>query len=840
LGWLRSHRKSLATGRVGYAQGAVALVIVGCLFVLGSVTGGPFAVAQSWLFGAYQRLWPPERSSSRTVVIEIDDESIRRFGQWPWPRDLLATLLTNLQGARAVGVDILMPDADRLSADDWIKRHGVAAPDLQAALGALPRPDEALEMALRTHAAVLAMAVDGNRRDPGSAAPANLNPVREHGDFAVSALPSATSVSWPLPILAAAAQGMGIVSAPSGYGEISVLPVAIDVGGTVVPGFAADLLRVALNAPSMILSGYGGMLSGASIGGVSFRVDPSGGVRPRFVGEGRLTTVKAYRVLDAGPERSLVHGKIAVVGVTAAGVGEPFRIAPGSLETSPAIQAEMIESLLAGDTLWRPFWAGPTERMVGLAFGLAAGFLLGRIRYTIFVSGFASALLIIVAGSIWLFQRHGILLDWVFPACNLVLLSLSSSAARIGVEAKIQRQHDAELAIERVRRAAIERELALRTEAETLRQSLALAVDAARLGVWDADLPAGTWHHSRRHDAILGLTSPPRRWSPDILLNQVVPEDRALTARSLAEGQASGPLQVECRIRHSDGSVGYVHILGRFWKDQHGVPSRVAGVVVDITKQRELELRLRQGEKLRAVGLLAGGVAHNFNNLLTVVLGNLELASGRLNSSNRTGALIGNAIEAAQKSASIARQLLAFARLQPLNPKPVDAEELLREIFRLLRSALPPTIEASLQMASGLGTVRIDPVDFELTLLNLTMNARDAMPAGGHLVVNASAQGVCDRRLGLDGDFLLLEVRDNGEGMSPETVSNVFEPFFTTKPIGEGTGLGLSQVHGFAHQSGGAVDIESVPGLGTCVRLYLPLTKREARPIEPRQREALS
>ena len=382
--------------------------------------------------------------------------------------------------------------------------------------------------------------------------------------------------------------------------------------------------------------------------------------------------------------------------------------------------------------------------------------------------------------------------------------------------------------------------MALQTETETLRQSLAFAVDAARLGVWDADLHGGVWHHSERHDTILALTAPPERWSPDVLLSRVVPEDRAAVESSLKEGQLSGPLQFECGISRQDGSLGYVHVLGRFWNDSEGVPSRVAGVVADITKLRETELRLRQGEKMRAIGLLAGGVAHNFNNLMTVVLGNLELASGRLDESSRTGQLLGNAIEAARKSAAIARQLLAFARLQPLNPKPVDAHELLQGIFPLLRSALPTSVRTVLEMAPDLGMVRIDSVDFELTLLNLAINARDAMPGGGHLVVRAFNQTMRDARLGLDGDFLVVEVTDDGAGMAPETKSNVFKPFFTTKPVGKGTGLGLSQVHGFAHQSGGAVDIDSVLGEGTCVRLYLPLMKQKARSAGTRQKEVFS
>jgi signal transduction histidine kinase len=830
----------LAVERIGTAQFAVVLTLAACLFVFDAIVGRPFEAARNWAFDAYQRQWPPDRSASRTVVVEIDEESIRRYGQWPWPRDLLAALLSEVRGASAVGIDVLMPDADRLSPDDLIKRHRIAAPALRDALLGLPRPDETLAAALRAGPTVLAMTVD-DRGGVGSSASSVANPVREHGDFAEANLPHASGVSWPLPILAEAAHAVGIVSASlENSGNMEKVPVVIEVGGTVLPGFAVELIRVALNAGSIVLGARDGVLSAVSINATTFHVDQSGGVRPRFIGETRLTTMKAHQLLDHSDERSKLQGKIVIIGVTAPGVGETFRIPLGTLETSSVIQAEMIESVLAGDTLWRPFWAGPAERVVGLLAGLAAGLLLGRVRYRVYVSAMAGGSLILVGGSVWAFRSYGVLLDWVFPICNLVVLCLAASTASVGVEVAARQRREAELATERVRRAGLEREMELRTETEALRQSLAFAVEAARLGVWDADLRNGAWRHSPRHDTILGLNQAPLRWSPDILLNRVVPEDRAMAARSLAEGQASGSLQVECGIRRPDGSLGYVQILGRFWKDPEGVPNRVAGVVVDVTKQRELELRLRQGEKLQAVGLLAGGVAHNFNNLLTVVLGSLELASGKLDHSSRTGVLISNAIEAAQKSTAIARHLLAFARLQPLNPKPADAAELLKGIFLLLRNALPPTVTANLEMAATLGTVSIDPVDFELTLLNLVMNSRDAMPSGGHLLLRAFNQGIHDKRLGLDGEFLVLEVKDDGEGMSPEIVSNAFEPFFTTKQVGEGTGLGLSQVHGFAHQSGGAVDIESAPRRGTCVRLYLPLTKQEALPAEARLKEVSS
>ncbi|HEY4044268.1 MAG TPA: CHASE2 domain-containing protein [Rhodopila sp.] len=298
----------------------------------------------------------------------------------------------------------------------------------------------------------------------------------------------------------------------------------------------------------------------------------------------------------------MLRGKIVVIGVSATGIGQTIRTPLGEHESSPAIQAETIESILAGDVLWRPFWAKPAERAAGVLLGLAGGLLLGRVRHRTYLAAFAGASLLLPSVPVWAFRQQGLLLDWVFPSFCLGVCALAASTARVGVEVAAWRRHEAELAIERARRAVLKREVALRGEAGSLRQSLAFAVDAAQLGVWDADLLDGSWRHSARFDAILGLNTSPSGWSPDIVLNRVVPADRASAQRSLIEGKASGPLQLECGIRRSDGSIGYIHIHGRFWMDAEGVPNWVAGVVAEISTQRELELRLRQGEKNAGCG----------------------------------------------------------------------------------------------------------------------------------------------------------------------------------------------------------------------------------------------
>ena len=185
---LRSHGEFLASKRSGLAQGVVVCAAIGSLFLLDILGGEPFDATRNSLFDTYQRQWPPDRSMSRTVVVEIDEELIRRFGQWPWPRDLLAALLTDVQGAGSVGIDVLMPDPDRLSPNDIIERDHIEAPALREALLGLPRPDEALATALRAQPTVLAMTVD-DRESTQVSQLISVSPVRQQGDFAEAILP---------------------------------------------------------------------------------------------------------------------------------------------------------------------------------------------------------------------------------------------------------------------------------------------------------------------------------------------------------------------------------------------------------------------------------------------------------------------------------------------------------------------------------------------------------------------------------------------------------------------------------------------------------------------------
>ena len=251
-----------------------------------------------------------------------------------------------------------------------------------------------------------------------------------------------------------------------------------------------------------------------------------------------------------------------------------------------------------------------------------------------------------------------------------------------------------------------------------------------------------------------------------------------------------------------------------------------------------LNERLRRSQRLEAVGQLTGGLAHDFNNLLTVVMGNAEALHAELAANPRLAALAGMVLDAATRGSQLTQHLLAFARKQPLDPRSVDVDELVAGFDPLLRHTLGEHIDIKLARGAGLWRALIDPAQLENAVLNLSLNARDAMPGGGQLTIetanaNLDADFVAEHGDVEPGSYVVLSVTDTGTGISPENVLRVFEPFYTTKEPGKGTGLGLAMVYGFIKQSGGHVTIDSRPGEGTAVRLYLPRAPETAAPVDP-------
>lgn len=400
---------------------------------------------------------------------------------------------------------------------------------------------------------------------------------------------------------------------------------------------------------------------------------------------------------------------------------------------------------------------------------------------------------------------------------------------------------------------------------------LQTALNAGRLGSWELDLASKTLICSARCKAIFGY-EPDDIFDYDLLIAGVHPDDRERIKAAIQDTIDSGR---ECALEHrvvwKDGSSHWAAINAKLYRDRSGVAVKMVGVCADITERMEvlekqrlinetLELRvaertaellkahetmmaemehrqraeeqLRQALKMEAIGQLTGGVAHDFNNLLMAVMGNLELLAKHAAGDDKAMRLIDGALKGAKRGASLTQRLLAFARRQDLQVKPVDMPRLVEDMADLLRRSvgsglmLEWVIGADMPMALG------DANQIELALLNLVVNARDATPDGGTISIGLRKDSNVHATPELGaGDYVVLSVSDTGAGMDPETLKKAIDPFFSTKELGKGTGLGLSMIHGLALQLKGALVLRSIKGDGTTAELWIPVSDKSAEQL---------
>jgi two-component system cell cycle sensor histidine kinase/response regulator CckA len=368
---------------------------------------------------------------------------------------------------------------------------------------------------------------------------------------------------------------------------------------------------------------------------------------------------------------------------------------------------------------------------------------------------------------------------------------------------------------------------------QELRESqerLSLVIKATGLGTFDWFPKTGkiVWSESARMN--LGVP-PDAPASYETFLRAVHPADRDRVndiVRHVLRRDRSGHYETEYRtIGLADHVVRWVSAWGTVFFDEAGLPERLLGVTLDITARKRLEEQFRQAQKLESVGRLAGGVAHDFNNLLTVIMGYGQMLLADLPAEDPMRESLAEIAHAASRAEELTRQLLAFSRNQISEPKNIVLNETLRNFEKMLGRLLGEDVTVSMSLAPEAGVIRADPGQIEQVVMNLAVNARDAMPQGGRLVIETSAivadEQFAQAHFGVSpGPYVVLSVSDTGVGMSPEVKAHIFEPFFTTKEQGKGTGLGLSTVYGIVRQAGAAISVYSEPGHGTTFKFFFP------------------
>lgn len=435
--------------------------------------------------------------------------------------------------------------------------------------------------------------------------------------------------------------------------------------------------------------------------------------------------------------------------------------------------------------------------------------------------------------------------------------------AKVKVFAELYRKtRELELLNVELERRVAERTAELEASATRLRESeerRTLALAAGRMGSWDWELGTGevTWDEGQF--LIFGLEPSAEKITIDDARSYIHADDLK-AVHSLVAMTALGQrtFQIEVRILRPGGETRWCICAGAVTTSASGEPERVSGVTIDITErkraeeallhlneqlERRIEERTREREhalaqlfeaqKLDTIGQLTGGVAHDFNNLLMAVLGSLQLLRKRLPNDPRLMRLLDNALQGAERGAALTQRLLAFARRQELKPEAVDVARLVGSMEDLLQRALGPAVVFQKRLPDDLPAVRVDSNQLELALLNLAVNARDAMPDGGAVTISATNNALDSPKAAqvgvAPGSYVCISVSDEGGGMDEATLAKATEPFFTTKGPGKGTGLGLSMVHGLAAQSGGKLQIDSTLGSGTVVQLWLPQSIEQQR-----------
>jgi PAS domain S-box-containing protein len=734
----------------------------------------------------------PGEPSRQVVIVEIDEKSLTRFGRWPWPRDLMGQLTRGIfeRGAATAVLDMMFPQADGGN-------------------------DEVLADALSNEPAVVGytMKFDGGETSPVTCQVPTLPLVRSGpGDLTRSAVFHARGAVCSVPVISRAALGNGFLNAaPDHDGTLRRVPMVIESGANYYPSMALATLMVYRHVSKMQLAGDTAGARRLRLDDRSIALEGPSLLRLRFRGRRRtLPYVSAADVLSATVPDDALRGKIVIVGGSAPGLLNPVVTPLDALFPSVEVQATAVDNLLQGDSFWRPADAQFWELLAALVVGAASIVLLVR------TAPFWGLLAVLVlgagawAGCAWAVASSRMVVSplavTAILGCNLPVITLLNYLQEKNRADRAQQ----ELVVTTQRSVEVLRESEFRYQRLVENVNDAIIVD---------DVSGRLVFANRRFREWFGL---PEGEIGNVSLDQYVAPEWRSEVRDHHDRRMRGeavPDQFEFEGVRANGSR--IWIEARVTKvEENGRIVGTQSALRDATERKRIEAQYLQSRKMESVGRLAGGVAHDFNNLLTVINAYSDLLLSQLKPGDPSQQGLEEIRKAGDRAAELTKKLLTFSRKQLVRPRAVNLNALVTESERMLERVIGEDIELVTRLNPELGQATCDPGQMHQVLMNLVVNARDAMPQGGKIVVetrnipDAEGTGAC----------VYLSVTDYGVGMSDDVKQHLYEPFFTTKDTGKGTGLGLATVYGIIQQIGGRIEVESELGRGTTFHIYLPRT----------------
>ena len=766
-------------------RSAVVLIVLAIFLI----HPAPLAELNSRACDLLDRWAGPGTQSGHVVVVEIDDRSLEQFGRWPWPRDLVARLTGSIleRGAAAVALDIMFPPED--GSDDKVLADAISGKPVVVGYAFSFRGGDAMTSACPVQSLPLAVAAPGKS--------------------SVAAFFHATGSVCNAPLISAAASASGFLNAaPDQDGRMRHLPVVMEYGNRYYPSLALAAVNLYRHVATMQLAidprGDGRLRLDRRV----ISLEKPSVLRLRFRGASRrFPYVSAADVLAAGPGADLLRDKIVLVGGSASGIQNPVVTSLDPTFPGVEVQATAIDNLLQGDLFYRPGDARFWELAMALLAAVTSIFLLARFRLlwgTLATLGIVAG---VWGGCVWVLLSRGMLFS-PLPATAVASFNVPALTLFHYLREKRradQTQQQLASTTEQSREKLREIEFRYRRLVENINDAIIMD-----------DVEGRLVFANRRFQDWFGVEEGD---TPNILLEHYVAPEWRAEVRSQHDSRMRGepaPDHFEFEGVRRDGKRIWIEALVTTVEEGGRIIGSQAALR-DITERKRMEAQYLQSQKMESIGRLAGGVAHDFNNLLTVINGYSGMLLARMRPGDEFRPDLEEIRNAGERAAELTQKLLTFSRKQVVRPKPLNLNVLVAEAKKILERVIGEDIELVAALSPDLGEVRADPGQIHQVLMNLVVNARDAMPHGGKLTIE-TRNVVTDT----GASCVYLGVSDTGIGMTEEVKLHLFEPFFTTKDEGKGTGLGLATAYGIVHQNGGRIEVASILGEGTTFHIYLP------------------